>query len=127
APTSAHGIFSTPAVAQESGMVRLFVANGDYTAGFVVTGRSPRLRYLWKRNVAGTSPVFAGGLLYVYDHKRGALNVYNPATGGRFASLPAQKGHWNTPVIADGRILLGEGDANLRKAVGTRSLYLLPW
>jgi outer membrane protein assembly factor BamB len=126
AATSGHGIFTTPAVAQENGRVRLFVANRDYTVGFEVTGRSPRLRYLWRRGIAGTSPVLAGGLLYVYDYKRGAINVYDPSTGGRFASLPSQPGHWNTPVIADGRILMSEGDANTRKTVGTLSLYLLP-
>ncbi|MDX6666630.1 MAG: hypothetical protein QOK04_10, partial [Solirubrobacteraceae bacterium] len=126
APTAGHGIFSTPAVAQENGRVTLFVANGDATAAFTVTGRSPRLRYLWRRPTAGTSPILAGGLLYVYDYKRGALNVYDPRTGDRFASLPAEKGHWNTPVIADGRILLGEGNANRRFTVGTMSLYLPP-
>ncbi|MDX6642708.1 MAG: hypothetical protein QOD76_670 [Solirubrobacteraceae bacterium] len=125
-PTAGHGIFSTPAVAQENGRVTLFVANGDATAAFSVSGRTPRLRYLWRRPIAGTSPILAGGLLYVYDYKRGALNVYDPRTGGRFASLPAEQGHWNTPVIADGRILLGEGNANRRFTVGTMSLYLPP-
>jgi outer membrane protein assembly factor BamB len=126
APTAGHGIFSTSAVAQENGRVTLFVANGDATAAFTVTGRTPRLRYLWRRPIAGTSPILAGGLLYVYDYVLGALNVYDPRTGGRFASLPAEKGHWNTPVIADGRILLGEGNANRRFTVGTMSLYLPP-
>jgi hypothetical protein len=123
-PGPGHGIFSTPAVAQENGGVSLFVANSYYTAGFTVTGRSPRLRYMWRRNIAGSSPIHAGGLLYVYDFKLGGLNVYNPRTGGRYITLPSAPGHWNTPVIADGRILMPEGDANKLRKTGTMSLYL---
>jgi hypothetical protein len=124
APDAGFGIFSTPAVAHQNGGVNLFVANRVYTAGFTVTGRSPRLSYMWRRNIAGTSPIHAGGLLYVYDYKRGQLNVYNPKTGGRYVSLPSAPGHWNTPVIADGRILMPEGDSNKLRKADTMSLYL---
>jgi hypothetical protein len=38
--------------------------------------------------------------------------VYRPTTGGRLARLPAGTGHWNSPIVTDGRIALPEGNAN---------------
>ena len=47
--------------------------------------------------MGGTSPVIAGGLLYVYDWDGGELNVYAPTSGKRVAAFPVGRGHWNTP------------------------------
>jgi hypothetical protein len=63
----------------------------------------------WKNDNPGTSPVVAGGLLYVYDALASGLRVYNPESGELLADLPSGKGHWNTPIVADGRIALPEG------------------
>jgi hypothetical protein len=63
----------------------------------------------WKNDNSGTSPVVAGGLLYVYDNLAGGLRVYNPESGELIADLPCGKGHWNTPIVADGRIAMSEG------------------
>jgi len=68
-----------------------------------------RLTPAWKNDNPGTSPVVAGGLLYVYDAPAGGLRVYNPESGELLANLPCGKGHWNTPIVADGRIALPEG------------------
>ena len=73
-----------------------------------------------------SSPVVAGGLLYVYDSDAGALNVYAPTTGRAVASLPVGRGHWNTPVVTDGRIALGQEDANAHVTIGVLNIYRLP-
>ena len=65
----------------------------------------------------------AGGLLYV-QALDGGLNVYRPATGRRLATLPTGAAHWNSPVIAGGRIAVPEGDANDHSSTGTLSLFV---
>ena len=60
----------------------------------------------------GTSPVLAGGLLYVYDEQDGSLKVYEPTHLRLLDSLPAATGHWNSPIVVGGRIILPEGNAN---------------
>ncbi len=64
----------------------------------------------------------AGGLLYVYD-PGGALNVYDPASGRRLASLPADPGHWSSPIVAAGVVALPVGDANDHATTGAIDLY----
>ena len=76
-------------------------------------------------SAAGTSPVVAGGLLYVYD-PGGELDVYAPTTGKRLASLPAGAGHWNSPIVTDGRIALPVGNANDHRTSGVLDLWRLP-
>ena len=116
-------VFTAPAVWRHGGTVRVFVATSAGTAAYVVTAKAPYLRVGWADGTAGTSPVVAGGLLYVYD-PGGALNVYDPARGRRLAHLAAAPGHWNSPVVASGRILVPEGNANAHATSGTLSLYV---
>jgi outer membrane protein assembly factor BamB len=113
------GLFSAPAV---SGSL-VFVADNGATAGYRLVGR--RLQKVWSNGTAGTSPVVAGGLLWVYD-PGGALNVYVPATGRRVASLPAGRGHWSSPIVAAGRVFLPEGNANDHRTTGLLDVYRLP-
>jgi hypothetical protein len=116
------GVFSTIAVWRARGVVRLFVGTGSATWGYVLRGG--RLRVAWRRTEAGTSPVLAGGLLYVYD-PGGGLNVLRPASGRLVARLPAGGGHWNSPIVTDGRIALPEGDANDHRTSGTLNIFRL--
>jgi hypothetical protein len=81
-----------------------------------------RLQVAWRRGEPGTSPVLAGGLLYVYD-PNGGLNVFNPSTGAVVGHLPAGGGHWESPIVTDGRIALPEGDANSHRTSGTLNIY----
>jgi PQQ-like domain len=104
-----QGVFTAPAVWHHGGATTVFVTTGAGTGAYRLVGR--RLRPRWSNAHAGTSPVLAGGLLYVYD-PGGGLRVYSPATGRVLAELEAGPGHWNSPVIAGGRIVLPEGDAN---------------
>jgi hypothetical protein len=110
------GVFSTMAVSRG----RLFVGTDAGVWGYELNGG--RLRVAWRRDEAGTSPVLAGGLLYVYD-PNGGLNVFNPATGAPVASLRAGRGHWESPIVTDGRIALPEGDANDHRTTGLLNIY----
>ena len=82
-----------------------------------------RLKALWGNSSPGTSPVLAGGLLYVHDPGGSGLRVYSPATGRVVARLPAGAGHWGSPVITGGRIVLPEGDANAHATTGVLDVY----
>jgi outer membrane protein assembly factor BamB len=115
-----QGVFSAMAVQRGRGVVRLFVANDSGTWAYALRGR--RLRLAWRRTEAGTSPVLAGGLLYVYE-PGGRLNVFRPATGSLVVRLPAGSGHWNSPIITDGRIALPQGDANDHSTSGVLNIY----
>jgi outer membrane protein assembly factor BamB len=110
------GVFSTIAV----GRSRLFVGNDAGVACYVLRGG--RLQVAWRRNEAGTSPVLAGGLLYVYD-PNGGLNVLQPDTGEQVTRLPAGSGHWESPIVTDGRIALPQGDANSHSTSGILNIY----
>jgi outer membrane protein assembly factor BamB len=110
------GLFSTPAV---SGRL-VFVATFGATAAYRLDGR--RLRLVWRNGTGGTSPVVAGGLLYAYN-PGGGLNVYAPATGRLLATLPAGSGHWNSPIVVAGRVILPEGNANEHSTTGVLNIY----
>jgi outer membrane protein assembly factor BamB len=103
-------LFSAAAVDVLGGRTWLFVADGSGTAGYVLhPGASPRLSVGWQDSTAGTSPVAAGGLLYVYDFQGGRLDVRVPTSGRLLASLPAASGHWSSPIAIGGRVVLPVG------------------
>jgi hypothetical protein len=109
-----------------TGKTWAFVATYSATGGYVLeTSPRPRLRRVWENATGGSSPVVAGGLLYVFDPLGGGLLVYNPASGKRIARLDASPGHWNSPIVADGRIALPDGDANRHRANGALNIYRL--
>jgi len=117
------GLFSAPAVWLSGDRTWLFVATFNGLAGYTLL--AGRIHAEWERPVAGTSPVVAGGLLYVYDPHGGGLHVYGPATGRLLATLPAGPGHWNSPIVTDGRIALPEGNANDAQTSGVLNIYRL--
>jgi outer membrane protein assembly factor BamB len=120
-------VLTAPAVTTKRGQTRVFVADYAATAAYALTGGAkPNLRRLWQTRHGGSSPVLAGGLLYAYDPLHGGLNVYNPDLPRPIATLPAGTGHWNSPIIADGRIALPEGDANKHATTGILDIYRLP-
>ena len=83
-------MFTAPAVWSHNGRIWVFVGDNSGTWAYTLggSGASPRLSVAWKSGNGGTSPVIAGGLLYVYD-PGGSLDVYEPTTGRRLASFPA--------------------------------------
>jgi outer membrane protein assembly factor BamB len=119
-----EGLFSAPAVWRSDGRTWVFTATGSSTRGWTLSGG--RLQLAWQKSAAGTSPVVAGGLLYVYDPNGGGLRVRRPTDGAEVATLPAGSGHWSSPIVTDGRIALPEGDANEHRTTGVLDIYRLP-
>ncbi len=120
-------MFTEPAVWTSGGQTYVFVATGGGTDAYVLTGgNQPRLTVAWHNHVAGSSPVLAGGLLYVYNPNAGALNVYDPTSGNQLVSLPAASGHWNSPIVVGGRVILPTGDANDHSLKGSAYIFHLP-
>jgi outer membrane protein assembly factor BamB len=117
-------VFSQPAVATIAGTTYVFVTTSAGTGAYRLDGR--HLSAAWKNSTPGTSPVLAGGLLYVYDETDGALVIRSPRTGRQLASLPVGQGHWNSPIVVDGRIILPTGNANDRASSGALGIYYLP-
>lgn len=116
-------LFTAPAVWHRGGTTWVFVADGAGTAGYRLVGG--RLRRVWLRGTSGTSPVVAGGLLYVYD-PNGSLRIMRPTTGAAVATLPAGSGHWNSPIVVAGTVALPEGNANDHRESGILNIYRLP-
>jgi outer membrane protein assembly factor BamB len=105
----------------------LFVAGFARLAGYVLeTKPKPRLRRVWLAQHGSSSPVVAGGLLYSFDPLGGGVHVYRPTTGALIATLPTGKGHWNSPIAADGRVAVPEGDSNSRGGTSVLDIFRLP-
>ncbi|HEX6533599.1 MAG TPA: PQQ-binding-like beta-propeller repeat protein [Gemmatimonadaceae bacterium] len=117
---SGRDLFTAPAVMRTDSTTWLFAADGGGTAAWTFGGG--QLRPAWSNRNGGTSPVVAGGLLYVYDPD-GGLRVYQPTTGRQLASLDCGDGHWNSPIVADGRIALPEGNANDHDEKGVLDIW----
>jgi outer membrane protein assembly factor BamB len=100
-------VLTAPAVWSHAGRTYVFVANDSGTAAYVLSGR--RLHVAWQDGTAGTSPVLAGGLLFVYDELDGTLTVLQPTSGVTVATLAAAHGHWNSPIVVGGRVILPVG------------------
>jgi outer membrane protein assembly factor BamB len=120
-------VLTAPAVWTRGGRTLVFVGTGSGTAAYVLTGgRRPRLRSVWQNGSGGTSPVVAGGLLYVYD-PGGSLKIYAPGSGRLLRSLDAASGHWSSPIAVGGRVLLPTGGSTSDDASSSQLfIYHLP-
>jgi outer membrane protein assembly factor BamB len=120
-------VLTAPAVWRQAGRVYLFVANDSGSAGYeLVGGRHPRLSVVWQNAVHGTSPVVAGGLLYIYDETDGALVIRQPVSGVALRSLPVADGHWDSPIVVGGRVILPTGSYHDSSATSTIEIYHVP-
>lgn len=123
-----HQILTAPAVWRERAhRTWVFIGNYAATAGYLLQERpKPRLRRMWQVDKGGSSPVVAGGLLFAFDPLAGGVHVYRPATGALVTTLPTGRGHWNSPIVADGRVAVPEGDSNDRHSPGVLDIFRLP-
>ncbi len=117
---SGTDLFTTPAVWHQGSTTWMFAADNGGTAGYRLRGG--RLSTAWSNGAGGTSPVVAGGLLFVYS-QHGGLAVYVPASGKLVATLACGGGHWNSPIVVDGRIALPEGDSNSHSTSGVLDIW----
>ncbi len=117
---SASRLLTAPALLRSSGVTWVFAADSGGTAAWTLAGSTLQLR--WRTDSAGTSPVAADGMLLVYD-PGGGLRIYEAATGRPIATLACGPGHWNSPIVADGRIALPEGNANRHETTGVLDIW----
>lgn len=120
---SSSELLTAPAVLHTSAATWVVAADGGGTAAW--TYSAGHLTAAWSNTFAGTSPVVAGGILFVYD-PGGTLRAYDPTTGTKLADLVNGRGHWNSPIVADGRIALPEGSANAHSGTGILNIWRLP-
>ncbi len=113
-------LYSTPVVWRHDGETWLFVA--DFKGDAAYTFANGRLTEKWNNSTAGNTPVIAGGLLYIYN-PAGSLHVYDPANGKEIVSVPCGRGHWNSPIVVDGKIAAPVGNANSHKTRGVLELW----
>jgi outer membrane protein assembly factor BamB len=116
-------LFAQPAVWRHGGGTWMFVSDEDGTEAWQL--RQGRLQAQWRNDIGGTSPFEADGLLFVYS-PGGGLDVYAATSGKRIATLPCGPGHWNSPIVVDGRIILPQGNANSRATRGVLDIWALP-
>jgi hypothetical protein len=117
-------LFTAPAVWHHGNQTTVFVADFSATAAYALRGG--RLHQLWQNDTPGTSPILAGGLLYVYEPSAGGIEVYRPSSSKPIAKLPGAPGHWNSPIVVDGHVIEPEGDANEHSGSGTIDLFSAP-
>jgi outer membrane protein assembly factor BamB len=120
-------LFTAPAVwtastgSRQGHSTTVFVGAEQATAAYALI--AGRLRLVWQNNTPGTSPLLAGGLLYVYDPAGGGIDIYRPRSGRPIAKLPGSPGHWNSPIVVDGHVVEPEGNANDHALTGTIELF----
>ncbi|MGO9308140.1 MAG: PQQ-binding-like beta-propeller repeat protein, partial [Spirochaetia bacterium] len=119
---SGDRLFTAPALLRAGGATWLFAADNGATSAWTLTGSALTPR--WRTDSAGTSPVVADGMLFVYD-PHGGLRSYEATSGRLIVTLPCGAGHWNSPIIADGRIALPEGNANSHQTSGVLDIWRL--
>lgn len=112
-------VFSEPAIWNGKWV---FVSDSAGTEALLF--KSGRLHPKWSNKTGGTSPALAGDLLYVAGD--GAVHVYIPTSGREVATLPSGAVHWQSPIIADGRVAVTEGNANDHSTSGVLDIYSLP-
>jgi hypothetical protein len=114
-------LFTAPAVWRQGSSTTVFVGAEHATAAYALI--AGQLHRVWQNGIPGTSPVMAGGLLYVYDPSEGGIEVYRPRSGQAIAKLPGSSGHWNSPIVLDGHVVEPEGDANDHRLAGSLDLF----
>ena len=121
-------VLTEPVTWSHAGRAYVFVADDSGTSAYVVRiGSRPSLVQVWGNGNAGTSPVLAGGLLYVYDEQGAALRIYSPLTGRQLASRGAADGHWSSPIVVGGRVILPTGGSTANDNPATDLfIYHLP-
>jgi hypothetical protein len=117
-------LFSAPAVWRRGGHTTVFVADESGTAAYVM--RKGVLFRAWENGNPGTSPVMAGGLLYVYDLSAGGIEVYRPGSPAPVAKLAGSPGHWNSPIVVDGHVIEPEGNGNDHLQSGSLDILSAP-
>lgn len=120
---SGTDLFAQPAVWTHEGHAWMFAADNGGTAAWEMD--NGKLEQKWKVSTGGTSPFVSGDLLFVYA-PRGGLNVYDAPSGKLISTLACGSGHWNSPIVVQGHVILPEGNANDHATSGVLDVWSLP-
>jgi outer membrane protein assembly factor BamB len=110
------GLFSVPAIWKGKWV---FLSTDRGTAAWLLRGS--RLHAVWSNGNGGTSPVLAGNLLCVAGS--GSVRVYVPTSGKQVATLPTGAVHWQSPIVANGHVVVAEGNANDHATTGVLDIF----
>jgi outer membrane protein assembly factor BamB len=121
-PSPGCGIFTQPAVWQEpGGPIWVFVAGTCGLGAYQVTtdaNGATRLRAAWHGDTSGTSPVLAGGVLFLATD--GQALALDPRTGRQlWSSAQASAGgsiggiHWESPIVTGGTLYISDEGGHL--------------
>jgi hypothetical protein len=120
-------VYTMPLATRMGGRTLVFVADDSGTTAYGLSGGArARLRPVWSSGTPGTSPILAGGLLYVYDEQNGRLVIRDPGSGHMLRSLPVAQGHWNSPIAVGGRIILPTGNYHSSASSSVVYIWHLP-
>ncbi|HEX6817054.1 MAG TPA: PQQ-binding-like beta-propeller repeat protein [Ktedonobacterales bacterium] len=123
-PSAACNVFTQPVVWTDpaSARVWLFVAGTCATVGYqVVTDSSgvTTLQQAWKLDTTGTTPVLAGGILFLETTQQ-AIVALDPTTGKTlWSSANASAGgtigsiHWESLIVVNGRLYATDENATV--------------
>ena len=120
---SGTDLFAQPAVWTHEGHAWMFAADNGGTAAWEMD--NGKLEQKWKVSTGGASPFVSGDLLFVYA-PRGGLNVYDAPSGKLISTLACGSGHWNSPIVVQGHVILPEGNANDHATSGVLDVWSLP-
>jgi outer membrane protein assembly factor BamB len=109
-------VFSEPAIWK--GRWAFFATSGGTGAWLL---RNGQLHAVWTNANDGTSPVVAGSLLYAAGNN--AVRVYVASSGRQVATLPTGPVHWQSPIVADGHVIVAEGNANDHRTTGVLDIF----
>ncbi len=123
--SDAGELLTAPATFSRGGADYVVAATGASTTLYRVSAGSLRFSRVKRVENPGTSPVIAGGLLYVYD-PGGTVRVEDPLTLHQYAALGTGDGHWNSPIVDGGRLIVPTGNANSHSSHGTLDIFHLP-
>src|ERR1019366_326252 len=120
-------VYTMPLATRMGGRTLVFVADDSGTTAYGLSGGArARLGPVWSSGTPGTSPILAGGLLYVYDEQNGRLVIRDPGSGHMLRSLPVAQGHWNSPIAVGGRIILPTGNYHSSASSSVVYIWHLP-
>jgi outer membrane protein assembly factor BamB len=115
-------LLTQPAVwTDDASAVWLLVTDGCGTAGYQVTTSASgvtRLRERWRAKGGGTTPVVAGGVLFMARsdellalEPRSGRQLWtsrSPEAGGTMGKI-----HWQSPIVVDGRVFISDEAAHV--------------
>ncbi len=127
------GVLPQPAVwvSPSDGSTWVFVTNGSGISGLKVTvdgAGNPSLVSQWSMGPGGSSALLANGMLFY--NSSGGIKALDPTTGTQLFSDTSPSGlHWESPILIDGRLFVGDESANLwayGPAAAPLGFYTLP-